>query len=52
MSFMTLTVSRKNEDVSISYFGHQLLKLRTAAKLRILNVQTSKVQHSRFGFGI
>ena len=52
MSFMTFTLSRKNEDVSISYFGHQLLKLRVAVKLRIFNVRTSRVQNSRFGFGI
>ena len=33
----TFTVSRNNEDVSINYFGHQLLKLCIATKLRILN---------------
>ena len=34
------TVSRNNEDVSINYFGQQLLKLCIAAKLRILNGRT------------
>ena len=36
----TFTVSRNKEDVSINYFGQQLLKLRIAAKLRILNGRT------------
>ena len=63
--FDTFAVSRNKENVSINYFGQQLLKLGIAAKLRILNSRTrvdlqghityfgfSRMQHSRFGFGV
>ena len=33
----TFIVSRNNEDVSINYFGHHLLKLCIASRLRVLD---------------
>ena len=44
------TVSRNNENVSINYFGHQLLKLCIAAKLRILNGQTRWDRQGHFTY--
>ena len=38
----TFTVSRNNEDVLINYFGHHLLKLCIASRLRILDVRASE----------
>ena len=49
----TFTVSKNNEDVSINYFGQQLLKLCVSAKLRILNGRTRgdlQCDFTYFGF--
>ena len=46
----TFTVSRNIEDVSINYFGEQLLQLCIAAKLRILNDGTRGDLHGHFTY--
>ena len=46
----TFTVSRINEDISMNYFGEQLLRLRIAAKLRILNGRTRGDQQDHFTY--
>ena len=48
--FDTFTVSRNNDDVSIIFFGQQLLKLCIAAKLRFLNGRTRGDLQGHFSY--